>query len=408
MNTHPAFVKYKLSSILPVFVIATLLLFVSCSTSRNATGEDEKTPPGAIEEQESILNNIENISTQAEEHGDKSELERREIDVDSLLAEMSLREKIGQLFFVRVYGNYKSNDDESYNKLLTQIKRYNIGGLTFFQGDIYGQTVLTNKLQRASQIPLWITQDMEYGAAMRVDGATRFPPAMGVAATQNPNYAYWVGKVTGQEAKALGVNQVFAPVLDVNNNPDNPVINVRSFSADPDTVAQYGRQFIDGLQSQGVLATAKHFPGHGNTDTDSHLSLPVVDKDFSAIDTVELVPFRLAISDSLNSMMSAHIAFPKISVDSTLPATMDPSVLNRILTDSLNFNGMVVTDGLDMHGISSNFSPGEAVIKSLKAGGDLMLLSPDQLTAIHEIEQSIERGKNTEARIDSSVRKLLS
>ena len=408
MNIHPAFEKYKLSGILPVFVIATLLLFASCSTSRNTAGEDDKTPPGAIKEQESVLKNIESISAEPEEHGEKTEPGHREIDVDSLLAEMSLREKIGQLFFVRVYGNYKSNDDEAYNKLLTQIKKHNIGGLTFFQGDIYGQTVLTNKLQRASQIPLWITQDMEYGAAMRVEGATRFPPAMGVAATQNPNYAYWVGKVTGQEAKALGVNQVFAPVLDVNNNPDNPVINVRSFSADPDTVSQYGKQFIDGLQSQGVLATAKHFPGHGNTDTDSHLSLPVVNKDFSAIDTVELVPFRSAISDSLNSMMSAHIAFPKISVDSTLPATMDPSVLNRILTDSLKFNGMVVTDGLDMHGISSNFSPGEAVVKSLKAGSDLMLLSPDQLTAIHEIEQSIERGIITEARIDSSVRKLLS
>src|SRR5699024_10567302 len=147
--------------------------------------------------------------------------------------------------------------------------------IIFFRGNIYAQAVLTNKLQHVSKIPLWFTQDMEYGAAMRVNRATRFVPAMGIAATQNPDYAYWSGKVTAREAKALGVHQVFAPVLDINNNPENPVINVRSFSANPDTVALYGNRFIEGVRSEGVVATGKHFPGHGDTSIDSHLALPV-------------------------------------------------------------------------------------------------------------------------------------
>jgi len=398
------------SSSLNLFAIALLLL--ACSTSKETAKTEQTSTPGAITEQESVLNNIEAITADsADAHSEKAEKVSAqtsgEINVDTMLDKMSLREKIGQLFFVPAYGYYKSNDEKDYQELLTQIKRYHVGGLIFFKGNVYGQTVLTNKLQQASKIPLWITQDMEYGAAMRVDGATRFVPAMGVAATQNPQYAYWMGKITGQEAKALGVNQVFAPVLDVNNNPNNPVINVRSFSGNPDTVASYGKQFIDGVQSQGVLATAKHFPGHGDTDTDSHLSLPIINKDFAGIDSVELVPFRSAVRDSLGSVMSAHIAFPKISADTALPATMDPSVLNRILMDSLRFDGMVVTDGLEMRGISSHFSPGEAVINALKAGIDLMLLSPDELTAIHEIEQAVERGKIAETRINNSVRKLL-
>jgi len=393
---------------LSVVSFACLLLIYSCAASKESSKE---TKPGTIHEQESVLKNLDAISSEKETHlsSEKAIKNGREepLNIDSLLAEMSLREKIGQLFFVRSYGYFKSNDDPGYQKLLTQIRDYHVGGVIFFQGNVYGQTVLHNKLQRASKIPLWITQDMEYGAAMRVDGTTRFVPAMGVAATQNPKYAYWMGKVTGREARALGVNQIFAPVLDVNNNPKNPVINVRSFSGDPETVAKYGNSFIEGVQSEGVLSTAKHFPGHGDTDTDSHLALPVINYDFARLDSVELVPFRSAVGNNINSVMSAHIAFPKISSDSTLPATMDDSILNRILVDSLKFDGMVVTDGLEMRGISSHFSPGKAVIKALKAGVDLMLLSPDELTAIHEIEHAVKKGVISESKIEQSVRKLL-
>ncbi|WP_445664733.1 glycoside hydrolase family 3 N-terminal domain-containing protein [Fodinibius sp. AD559] len=406
MTTH---FKISLKNILLLVISSAVLLFStqSCSASQKTTSKSS--PVGSIQ-QKSVLNTITEQNLKPEEASATADQPKQiadSVNVDSLLAEMSLKEKIGQLFFVRAYGYYKSNDSETYQKLLRQIQNYHIGGVVFFNGTVYGQAILTNKLQRASKLPLWVTQDMEYGAAMRIDGTTRFVPAMGIAATQKPDYAYWMGKVTAQEATALGVNQIFAPVLDVNNNPLNPVINVRSFSGDPDIVSKFGNKFIEGAESENVLPTAKHFPGHGDTDIDSHLSLPVIEYDFARLDSVELVPFRSAINNGLKSVMSAHISFPALSPDSSLPATMDPSVLNRILADSLNFDGLVVSDGLEMQGISSHFSPGQAVIQALKAGVDLMLLSPDELTALHEIEQAVGTGKISEKRIDNSVRKLL-
>ncbi|NGP86731.1 glycoside hydrolase family 3 N-terminal domain-containing protein [Fodinibius halophilus] len=394
--------RYSFSYAITILIVGALFI-QTCSHSQNVTSESKD----GIE-QSSVLSNIDTINKSKQKQlPPKDVIDNGTIDVDSLLNTLSLEEKIGQLFFIRAYGYFKSDDDARYQQLIRQIQNYHIGGLIFFNGDIYGQTILTNKLQRYSEIPLWITQDMEYGAAMRVDGATRFPPAMAVSATQNPKYAYWAGKITAREAKALGVNQIFAPVLDVNNNPDNPVINVRSYSGDPDTVAKYGNHFIKGVQSEGIISTAKHFPGHGDTDTDSHLSLPVITSDFARLDSVELLPFRSAVGNGINSIMSAHIAFPNVSTQQDLPATMDSTVLNRILMDSLQFNGMVVTDGLEMKGISSHFSPGEAVMKALNAGVDMMLLSPDELTAINEIKMAVHSGKLKESRIDQSVRKLL-
>ncbi|MDZ7659681.1 glycoside hydrolase family 3 N-terminal domain-containing protein [Fodinibius sp.] len=231
MTTH---FKISLNNILLLAITSAVLLIStqSCSASQKTTSTS--LPNGSIQ-QESVLNNIDRkeLSPERVPAAEQPKQISDSVHVDSLLAQMSLKEKIGQLFFIRAYGNYKSNDSKSYQQLLHHIKDYRIGGLVFFSGTVYGQTVLTNKLQKSSKIPLWITQDMEYGAAMRIGGATQFVPAMGVAATQNPNYAYWMGKITAQEARAMGVNQIFAPVMDVNNNPMNPVINVRSFSSDP-------------------------------------------------------------------------------------------------------------------------------------------------------------------------------
>lgn len=329
------------------------------------------------------------------------------VDIDSLMETMSLREKIGQLFVVPANGTFTNENDLNYRRLKNLVTEYKIGGLIFMQGDIYGQAMMTNRLQSVSKIPLWITQDMEYGAAMRVRGTTRITPAMGIAATGKPENAYLKGKITGREARALGVHQVFAPVLDVNNNPDNPVINVRSFAGTPQKVALYGGNFIAGLESEGILATAKHFPGHGDTDIDSHLSLPTIPHDFARIDSLELVPFRITIENGLRSIMTAHIAYPGISENIGRPATLDESVLNRILVDSLQFNGLVVTDGLEMKGITDHFSPGEAVVQALLAGADMMLISPDMRTAVTEIYRAVESGRISEERIDQSVRKLL-
>ena len=329
------------------------------------------------------------------------------LSVDSLMNTLSLEQKIGQLFVVPAYGRFTSEDEDRFKNLMDLVKDHHIGGIIFMNGDIYGQATLTNKLQRITDLPLWITQDMEYGAAMRVNGTTRFTPAMGIAATGNPNNAYLVGKITAIEAKALGVNQVFAPVLDVNNNPDNPVINVRSFSADPNMVSTFGNAFIAGVESEGVVSTAKHFPGHGDTDIDSHLDLPIVNHDYDRLDSLEFIPFKSAIDKGLSSIMSAHIAYPNLSEETGLPATLDKTILNEILIDSLNFEGIIITDGLEMNGIASKYSPGSAVVQALEAGADIMLISPDVKTAIHEVEKAVEAGILTEERLDVSVRKIL-
>ncbi|MBD3615347.1 MAG: serine hydrolase [Gracilimonas sp.] len=327
--------------------------------------------------------------------------------LDSLVVNTSLKEKIGQLFFVPAEGEFTNRDSRSFKQLQELVRKHNIGGIIFMRGDIYGQAVMTNKLQRMSKFPLWISQDMEFGAAMRVSGTTRFTPAMGVAATGDKRNAFMMGKITAIEAKALGVHQIYAPVLDVNNNPDNPVINVRSFSGDPEMVAEFGTAFMQGVQSEGMIATAKHFPGHGDTDVDSHSDLPVVNYNYNRLDSLELIPFRAVINGGISSIMSAHIAFPKLNINEFLPATLDPIVLTDLLTDSLNFNGMVVTDGLEMSGITSQYSPGRAVVRALNAGADIMLISPDVYTAINEVEKAVESGEITEERINKSFTKLM-
>lgn len=329
------------------------------------------------------------------------------IDVDSLMDEMTLEEKIGQLFMVRAYGTFTNEDDLDYLRLKELITDYHVGGVVFFQGDVYGQAVTNNHLQNLAKYPLWIAQDMEFGAAMRINGTTRFTPAMGVAATGNPYNAFLKGKITAAEANAVGVHQIYAPVLDVNNNPRNPVINVRSYSADPQMVAEFGTEFMNGVKSEGLISTGKHFPGHGDTDTDSHLALPVIMHDYARLDSVELVPFRQTINEGMESIMSAHIAFPNISEHEGLPGTLDESILQRILVDSLKFKGLIVTDGLEMQGITNQFSPGDAVIRALKAGADQMLVSTDEKAAINEIKKAVQAGELSEERIDQSVRKIL-
>ncbi|TVP98299.1 MAG: hypothetical protein EA359_18495 [Balneolaceae bacterium] len=378
-----------------VSLFLTVMLLLSCKTTEQPQEEEPTTPEISIVG-EPVQVDIEPVK--------KFDLF---IDVDSLLYGMTLEEKIGQLFIVPAYGRFNNSRTPEVLRLKRLIRDYHIGGLIFFQGDVYGQGVLHNQLQQVSDIPLWITQDMEFGAAMRVAGTTRFTPAMGIAATGDPRNAYIKGQITAREAKALGVHQVFAPVLDVNNNPENPVINVRSFSADPSIVSEYAIRFMEGMQHEGVMATGKHFPGHGDTDTDSHLALPTIAHDFARLASLELIPFRNAIDSGLQSVMSAHINFPNISTGVGLPGTLDPSIVQGILIDSLRFDGLIVTDGLEMQGITNHYSPGEAVIMSILAGVDLMLISPDEMTAIQELKTAVEIGRISEERIDYSVRKIL-
>src|SRR6056297_4071351 len=380
-------------------ILLVLALFVAGCKSAEPLGEDSRSPnyvvPPLFDPSDPAMQVPQTTTFSSD------------LDVDSLLSSMSLHDKIAQLFVVPAYGSFTNENEPRYLRLKRLVAEQNVGGIIFMHRDIYGQAMMTNELQSLAKIPLWITQDMEFGAAMRVRGTTRFTPAMGIAATQNPDNAYQKGVITAREAKALGVHQVFAPVLDVNNNPDNPVINVRSYGGVPEIVAEFGNYFIRGIESEGILATAKHFPGHGDTDTDSHLALPTIVHDFERIQNLELVPFKVNIESGLQSIMSAHIAYPNISENIGRPSTLDESVLNRILIDSLKFNGLVVTDGLVMQGITDHYAPGEAVVLALKAGADLMLISPNELTAIQGVKDAVEIGRISEQRIDESVRKLL-
>lgn len=393
----PRFIYSKNLFIFILILFTMLAGFTACKSTEPALMTEEE------EEPQPVLSEPVDENLYQPANG----LSGADIDIDSLISVMSLEEKIGQLFMVPAYGRFANDHEVSLLRLKRLVTDYKVGGLIFMSGDVYGQALLTNEMQELASIPLWIGQDMEYGAAMRVHGTTRFTPAMGIAATGNPSNAYLKGKITAREAKALGVHQIFAPVLDVNNNPENPVINVRSYSSDPKVVSRFGQFFIDGIESEGLLATAKHFPGHGDTDIDSHLALPVINHNFARIDSLELAPFRATINNGLNSVMSAHIAYPNISDNLGLPSTLDPSILNRILVDSLNFEGLIVTDGLEMRGITEKFSPGEAVIQALLAGADMMLISPDVMTAVNELKTAVQTGRIHEERIDRSVKKIL-
>lgn len=330
-----------------------------------------------------------------------------EIDIDKILDRMSIRDKAAQLMVVWIRGSFQPDDSETLRSLTNLVRTHKIGGFIFASSDVYNQAVLTNRLQSVSEIPLWISQDMETGAAMRISGTTRFTSAMGVAATGNPDYNYQKGRITALESKAIGVHQIFAPVLDVNNNPGNPVINTRSYSEDPHMVGVYANAFITGAQDHGVMATGKHFPGHGDTSVDSHLSLPIIAHSYERLDTVELVPFKMAIESGLQSIMTAHVAFPVIGSGRSLPGTLDPVILNGILRDSLGFKGLIVTDALEMDGVSRHFSAGDAAVMSLLAGADVLLLPNDVHLAINAVVAAVESGNLPVEVLNNAVRKFL-
>ncbi|ARA91758.1 beta-N-acetylglucosaminidase [Rhodothermaceae bacterium RA] len=323
------------------------------------------------------------------------------------LETMTLEQKVSQLFATRAYGYYTSQDDPAYRKLVDLVERFEIGGVIFFQGDPVAQALMANDLQRRARVPLLISQDMEWGPGMRVERTTTFPRTMATGATRNPDFAYTVGYVTAREARALGTHHVYAPVADVNNNPLNPIINVRSFGEDPYLVADMVTAFVRGMQDGGVMATVKHFPGHGDTDVDSHLDLPVIPYDRTRLDSLELVPFRAAIRGGVMSVMTAHLAFPRLEEDPNVPGTLSPRITTDLLRRDLGFRGLVVTDGLEMQGVTKHFGVGEAAVRALEAGADVLLLSTDEYAARAAVLKAIRTGRLSEARIDRSVHRIL-
>ena len=332
------------------------------------------------------------------------------------LAQMSLEEKLGQMVMVYYWGRFTSTEDPDFRELLREVKEQHIGGLILQaqrtptnveRSQVYPTAALSNELQRAAKIPLFVAADFENGTAMRLADGTSLPSAMAVAATGDPRDAYTAGKITAIEARAAGLNWIFAPDSDVNDNPDNPIINTRSFGEDPTRVSEFVVQFIRGVQQNGAMATAKHFPGHGNVNSDSHISVPVVPGDLAELDRVELVPFRAAISAGVGAVMSGHLVVPALEPDKHIPATLSPRILTDLLRKKMGFGGIEITDALDMAGVTQIDSPPNVAVRAVNAGIDVLLIPPNPVAAITSMKEAVESGELPMAKVNEAVRRIL-
>lgn len=326
---------------------------------------------------------------------------------EETLARLSLREKVAQLFAVQAYGDFKNAQDADWLRLTRQVADLGVGSVIFFQGDPFEQLTQTNLLQSKAKTPLLIAQDMEYGVGMRVRRTTAFPFAMALGATRNPDLAYEMGKMVAREAKSLGVHQNYAPVADVNNNPENPIINIRSYGEKPDLVGKMVAAYLRGMQEAGLIATVKHFPGHGDTATDSHHGLPSLNFDRKRLDEIELPPFKAAIEAGVQSVMVGHLALPQLETQPDLPATLSKKVIGSLLRQTLGFTGLIVTDSFLMTGLTQQYRAGEAAVLAIEAGVDMVLMSQDVEAAIQAVVQAVETGRISEERINFSARKIL-
>jgi beta-N-acetylhexosaminidase len=337
---------------------------------------------------------------------------------DSVLASLTLREKAAQIVWPSVYGDYVSGDSPQWRRLTDYIRREKVGGFTISVGSPTEVASKLNAMQAMSDIPLLFGADLEAGAGFRarggyfvpnvidLGGASVFPPEMAVGATRDTALAYEMGRLTALEGRALGIHIAYAPVLDVNNNPDNPVINTRSFGEDPELDARLGVALIHGIQENGMIATGKHFPGHGDTDVNSHLALPVVTASRARLDTVELVPFRAAVNSGVGAIMSFHGAMPALD-SSDVPGTLSPKVLTGLLRGELGFKGLIISDAMDMRGVLDLFGADEAVKRAIAAGIDVLIQPEDVSRCIDAVVAGVREGRYTEARLDSSVRRVL-
>jgi beta-N-acetylhexosaminidase len=338
--------------------------------------------------------------------------------VETTLASLSLRERVGQMVNVWVLGDYSNVHDSSFAEVLRWIRDDRVGGVSMSLGSPVEVAAKVNAMQRAARVPLIVSSDLEPNLGrleggvfdhylVDAGGATVFPNSMAIGATGRVQDAYDVGKAIAEEGKASGINVNFAPVVDVNNNPSNPVINTRSFGEDPKRVAALSAAFVKGTQDAGVAATEKHFPGHGDTDVDSHVGLPMVNATMARLDTVELVPFEAGIGAGAALVMTAHIALPAVQGDSTTPATLAPRIITGLLRDSLKFCGLAITDAMTMGGIGKGYTTEESSVLAVKAGADVLLKPGDPTKAVNAVLQAVERGEISRARIDSSVRRVL-
>lgn len=324
--------------------------------------------------------------------------------VDSVFASLTPEERIGQLFMIRAHSNKGQEHIDEVTELITKQK---VGGLIFFQGGPVRQALLTNKYQRLSKTPLLIAMDAEWGISMRLDSTVKYPYQNRLGGIKDNTLIYEMGAEIARQCRRLGVHVNFAPVIDVNNNPKNPVIGFRSFGEEPVNVAKKGYAYMAGMQDNYVLATAKHFPGHGDTDSDSHKTLPVIPHNKTRLDSIELLPFRELIKAGLGAVMTAHLHIPELDSTTNLASSLSKPIVTDLLKDELGFTGLVFTDGLGMRGVTNYYSHPDIAVKALVAGNDVLLLSQDVGGSIAAIKQAINDSILTWDDINKKCKKIL-
>ena len=346
--------------------------------------------------------------------------------VQATLKRLTLEERVGQMIVSSFQSNFLSTDSDEFDDLVKAVHEQKVGGFHVFGGServppvllnpTYGAVTLgqphdaasiLNRLQAISSVPLLNTADFEAGVGFRIAGATAFPRLMAFGAARDERLAREAGRVTGEEARALGVHVNFAPVVDVNNNPRNPVINTRSYGEDPQLVGRLASAYIGGLQSAGVSATLKHFPGHGDTDVDSHLGLPIIKHPRERLEQMELVPFRAGVAAGADAVMTAHIEMPALDPTPKTPTTLSQPIVQGLLRKDLGFRGLIYTDSMGMAGVSAIYSPGEAAVRAVAAGNDVILHSPDDRAAFEAVVEAVKSGRIPEAQVNASVERIL-
>lgn len=337
---------------------------------------------------------------------------------EKTLHKLSLEEKVGQLFMVWARAQFLNADSPDYLKLRDTMRKYHVGSFALtvpwdppflWRSGPYEAAVLLNRLQADSKLPLLIAADFERGVSMRIKGAAAFPHAMAFGATGDLSYGEAFGRITGEEARAIGVHWNFFPDADVNSNPANPIINTRSFGEDPKQVSDFVAAYIRGAHESGMLTTAKHFPGHGDTATDSHLGVAQVSGGLARLNSVELVPFRAAIAAGVDAIMVAHITAPALEPDPNRVATTSTAVVTGLLRHELGFNGIIVTDALDMGALTRLYANniGRAAVDAFKAGNDVLIIPADLDASYNAMLEAVRSGEISQSRLDDSVLKIL-
>jgi beta-N-acetylhexosaminidase len=346
--------------------------------------------------------------------------------VQTTLRRLTLEQKVGQLIVSSFQSSYLSTDSETFDALAKAVREYHVGGFHVFGASelappvllnaAYGTVTLgqpleaastLNRLQAIADLPLLNTADFEAGVGFRIMGATLFPRAMAFGAARDESLAFEAGRVTGAETRALGVHVNFAPVVDVNNNARNPVINTRSYGENPALVSRMASAYIRGLQSAGVMATLKHFPGHGDTDVDSHLGLPVIKHPRERLERIELPPFRAGIAAGADAVMTGHIEIPAFDPTPQTPTTLSGAIVEGILRKELAFKGLIYTDSMGMQGVTKMYGPGEAAVRAIAAGNDVVLHSPDDGAAFAAIRDAVTSGRLSASQLNTSVERIL-